>query len=390
MAWYEDEYKIKNIVRDMSPPVGMRTDYYPGQGGSLGKDLSTTVGQERSLRPPSAVNVAPGEEQSRLNTLEYNYPTGYGTTSSMTTSALPVSEATPPDVNRMTGVADEWKMKFDDTIRALTEPNENSGMLRNMAQGYGLPMGAMGRKGQVLAAQALKDIEINRKTALSHLANTMANLMMKPGEMQKDIWGKQLEYDLGRRRTGVAEQALAWEKEKFPIEMGQKAPTTAVGVDEEGNKQLFSWNKEGGKWDVLSKGKALPIDLKEDERLVDPYTGKVLTEAKGGGKTGGKLSELAFREYMQELKRIEDKYGLSELGSPKKTAEMKAQRATEEQNAYKTMTQRLSQFGHPQFAGGAVGKLPNREDFHRKVQAMYPDATPDQIDYEYMRAYGGR
>lgn len=359
MAWYDDEYKIKNIVRDITTPK-LITEYAPGKEGFLQPTFST-VGQERSRKPPTALSIAPGEEQSRLEQLEYYHPEGYGTTAPTSPmSALPIGATTAPDLTQTTGVADEWKTKFDETVRTLGEPSRELEMLRNMAQGFGLPMGRAGREARTAAVQALKDIETNRRTALTSLAQTMTQLIMKPAEMQKDIWGKQLEHGLGSRRAALEEQRLAWEKERFPMmEAGKKAPATAVDT-------------------AVSTA---PWRVREGETLIDPTTGKVIYEGKHGSKLPDKLSELAYRDYTRELKEIDEDI----LLKPEQQEERR-------QKAYEKMQKQFERFGRSEFAGGAVGEgeVPSREAFRQKVKAMYPNATPEQIDYEYEKAYGGK
>ncbi|RPI53397.1 MAG: hypothetical protein EHM49_04385, partial [Deltaproteobacteria bacterium] len=181
MAWYDEEYQVNKVVKNMTAPVGMRTDYFPGQGGSLERDLSRTVGQERALQPPRAEGVAVGGEQARLEQFENatsNLPQVPTQAINLGGRTPTIGEAPAPDIST------EWKMRFDEAIAGLTAPSQELTTLRNQAQGYGLPMGKAGRQGQMLASKALSEIEMNRKTALTHLANTMANLMMKPAEFQ--------------------------------------------------------------------------------------------------------------------------------------------------------------------------------------------------------------
>jgi hypothetical protein len=350
MAWYDEDYQVKKVVKDMAgPPVGVRTDYFPGQGGYLTRDLSTTVGQERSLQPPRSEGVAVGGELARLEQFEnttVNLPQVPGQAINLGGSTPPVGANGPPSMD----IPTEWKMRFDEAIAGLTAPSQELTTLRNQAQGYGLPMGKAGRQGQLLASKALSEIEMNRKTALTHLANTMATTMMKPAEFQKDIWGKQLEHGLGQRKLGIMERGQTLEEALLPEKMAairEKAPDTATGYGPGGERILYGWNPGKKDWNVLTKG-ALPVEV--GTALVDPTSGKALYEGKGS-KVSDQMTTLAYKEYSKRLKAIEDKYGLSAMGlGAGKKEEMDKTRVAEERQAFEEFQNNLKQFGHGEFA----------------------------------------
>jgi hypothetical protein len=385
MAWYDEDYKIRNVVRDMTRPVGMRTDYEPGLDGFLRRDLSRTVGQERGLQPPRAEGVAVGGEQARLEQFENataNLPQA-------PTQAINLGGSTPTS-NTGTPSMDipmEWTMRFDEAIAGLTTPSPELTTIRNQAQGYGLPMGKAGRQGQILASRALAEIEMNRKTSLTHLANTMATMMMKPAEFQKDIWGKQLEYGLGQRKLGIMERGQAVEEALLPEKMAairEKAPDTVTGLGPGGEKILYGWDPEKRSWKEMTKG-ALPVEVGPGHSVVDPSTGKALYEGKGS-KVSDTMTTQSYKVYSDRLKAIENKYGLSAMGvSREKKSEMDEARASEERQAFREFQTNLRRFGHGEFA---QSNRPSLDQLKAAAKAQGSRMSDDELGEYYNERYG--
>lgn len=383
MAWYDEDYEVKKIVKNMTPPVGVRTDYVPGQDGFL-RQSYRAPGTEYSLQPPRPEGVAVGGEQNRLEELENVNLNPSAGIPPMPTQAVNVGgpNATAPTMN----IPDEWKLKFDEAIAGLTAPSPELTILRNQAQGFGLPMGKLGRVGQVAASKALSEIEMNRKTAMTHLANTMATLMIKPSEFAKDIWGKQLEHGLGQRKLGIMERGQALEEALLPEKMAairEKAPDTATGLGPGGEKILYGWNPDKRTWDVMTRG-ALPVDVAPGYSVINPATKEVLFEGKGS-KVSDQMTTLAYKEYAKKLKGIEDKYGLSAMGvSAGKKEELDKARAVEERQAFEDFQNNLRQFGHGEFAQ-------NRPSFSQLKAAAKAQGSKmsdeDLLEY-YQEKYG--
>jgi len=388
MAWYDEEYPVGKVVKNMTLPVGMRTDYFPGQGGFLEKDLSRTVGQERGLQPPRAEGVAVGGEQARLEELENataNIP--QTPTQAINIGGSAPSTGTGNVETPNMGIPAEWKMRFDEAIAGLTAPSPELSTLRNQAQGYGLPMGRAGRQGQMLASRALSEIETNRKTALTHLANTMANLMMKPAEFQKDVWGKQLEYGLGQQKLGIAERGQALEEALLPEKMAairERAPGIATGLGPGGEKVLYGWDPEKGGWNEMTRG-ASPIEVGPGYSVVNPTTGRAIYEGKGS-KVGDSLATQAYKVYSNKLKAIENTYGLSTMGATgEKKVEKDEARAQEERQALQEFQISLQRFGHGELARP---NGPSLEQFKAAGRARGSQMTDDDLEEYYNKHYG--
>jgi hypothetical protein len=250
-------------------------------------------------------------------------------------------------------IPNEWKLRFDEAIAGLTAPSPELTTLRNQAQGYGLPMGKLGRQGQIMASKALSEIEMNRKTAVSHLARTMTDLMLKPQEYAKDIWGKQLEHGLGEKKLGIMERGAALEEQLLPERIAalkDKAPHTATGVGPGGEKVLYGWDPETKRWNEMTRG-ALPVEVGAGEALVDPTRPEKAIYENKSSKVSDTMTTQAQKEYAKRKKAIEDKYGMSAMGvSDQKRAEMEDARAAEEGQAWDEYQENLRQYGHPEFA----------------------------------------
>jgi hypothetical protein len=338
MAWYDEEYDVGRETRKMIPPVGVRTAFRPGAEGMLEKDLGAPQREREAL--PVKSTLTPGVPEAgnfsweNVGGKDYYIPGG-----GVSSAIAGVEAPSPPGVG--TNIPSEWKMRFDEAIAGLTTPSPELTTLRNQAQGYSLPMGKAGRQTQIEAVKALSQVEGHRKTALNQLADTMANLMMKPQEFAKDIWGKQLEYNLGQRKTGIAERGVALEEALLPERIAalrEKAPETTTGYGPGGERILYGWNPQKRTWDVMTQG-ALPVEVAQGSSLVNPATGELIHEGKGS-KFQDQLGQLAYKGYLDELKGIEKQYeGLVDEKSL-------TEKAFLQQRAYQNMINSMRETGH--------------------------------------------
>lgn len=392
MLWNDDtDYDISKIVKGMIP-VGAKTVYQPGQEGFLEQDLTQPAGttptpKATDLATPSNPPITPmtrgalpienegGYQNFKVGGTEYRLP------ASAITSAI--SDSTggtqgPPKYQ----IPTDMMSYFDDVVKTLTGKSQDAEQLRSMSQGFGLiglgpKESAQMRLG---ATKALENLEGIKRNAAANLAHTLSYLMTEPSKFNLGMYGKQLEYDLGRRGAGVAERKTAIEEMKAPGEikkLGMTAPDTIAGIGPSGEKLTMSWNPEEGKWETISKG-ALPIGVHEGETLINPSTGETI--GKGGEKTRFKenLGQIAFKTYADELKKIEDdlRYMISD-GTPEDKKESITKAKIEAQGqAWGRLQDTMKRLGY--------GDM-----FENKPSGPVPQRNPEETIEEYLKRTGG-
>jgi len=215
----------------------------------------------------------------------------------------------------------------------------------------------------------------------------MANLMMKPAEFQKDVWGKQLEYGLGQQKLGIAERGQALEEALLPEKMAairERAPGIATGLGPGGEKVLYGWDPEKGGWNEMTRG-ASPIEVGPGYSVVNPTTGRAIYEGKGS-KVGDSLATQAYKVYSNKLKAIENTYGLSTMGATgEKKVEKDEARAQEERQALQEFQISLQRFGHGELARP---NGPSLEQFKAAGRARGSQMTDDDLEEYYNKHYG--
>jgi hypothetical protein len=399
-----DDYEIERLTRKIVPPVGMRTIYQPGAEGFLEKDLTATPNAPRKTAVPES-DQARLEDLERMNpTPITGMPTYGGGMSTMTfgnreytmpTGAMNEAIAGVPPNTEIGSpkytIPDEWTQRFDQAIRGITETSPEIETLRRQARGFDLPPGQSYGRQRYAAQRALVDIETNRRNAIASLAHNLTNLMVEPSKFARDIYGKQLEYGLGRERLGLENERLrllgrraAIEELELPWKMETEArkPTeTVTGIGEGGERILYNWNPETKQYGVMTRG-ALPIETTREGKIVDPATGKILYQGEGG-KFNEELGKLAYKSFLDEIKQISGEIKPDE----EKTSAML--------NARKRLSETLTQLGlkdvlPSQAIPTGSSKVPNLDEFRRVVKQKYPQASDEDILFEYQRAYGGR
>lgn len=352
--WEDQDYDISRIVKRMfSPSTGSGERYVPGKENP-----------ETTQKPSAAVDLnAPGGAQARLEWLESVYPSRPGRQDALSTypsSAIPALSSTPQERPRY-GIPSEMQSYFDEAIKTVTGKSPEIELLKNRAQGYGLGMvfGKDAAKLQSEASRSLADIENTRRNAIAHLSNTMAALMMEPSRFTRDIYGKELEYDLtGRKEAlrGALEERKLGIEEAREARLGREAPATALGLGERGEKKLFGWDPETKSWTVISKG-ALPVEVGEGNRLIDPLSGKVLGEGGKKSRLRETLATTAFKSYADQMKAIEEKYSLIGIEDEKKIEAKKKAKAEAENAAWERLAAQMEKLGYGDMfptGGGAI------------------------------------
>lgn len=315
MLWDKEEDDVKGIVGQMIQSR-QGTAYRPGPEGFLQKDLTQPAGGPPRESPAIDLST-PAGPQRRLEQ--------FGATQPQTgTGVLPVQGATEPypplsDTRIGSGgpavpkyqIPDDMRAYFDQAISTITSPSDDTKYLKNMSQGFGLigmsPKEAA--KARMGATQALAQIEGIKRNAATNLASTLSGLMTDPSKFNLDIFGKQLQYDLGRRGQDIASRRTAVDEMKAPWEiqkMRGQAPDTAKGRGPAGEDILFGWDPEKQTWGEMSRGGVLPVGVPEGGKLVHPTTGKVIAEGGEKRRFQENLGQVAFRGYENAMKAIDE------------------------------------------------------------------------------------
>jgi hypothetical protein len=399
--WDEKDDDISKIVRGMVPPIGATSVYRPDEQGYLNKDLTNPAGT--SPAPQTAVDLtAPNAAQQRLEQFESQPSTRINIPqyNNNGPSAVPGVSAASNIEKPKYGIPGDMMDYFDNVVKTLTGPSQEVERLRTISQGYGL-MG-MSQKdaaiARVSATKSLGDIEGMRRSAAAHLAQTLSGLMTDPSKFAANIYGKELEYDIGRRGADVASRRAAVEEMKAPWEarkLSMAGPETAMGINEQGEKVTMGWNPNENKWDILTKG-AVPLGVREGETFINPVTKEVI--AQGSEKT--RLKETFIKSYADALQQLERDTLLNmNLGSPNEKVRQQAieRKRLAQEGIRDRLLESLKSIGYTN-PGEAVGIGPNAptqarpswEQFMAANAPKYPQATQDQLRYEYDKIYGGR
>lgn len=415
---WEDEERtrdVSNIVKTLIPPVGMRTSYYPGEGGFAERDLTQPTGPG-GLVSNAAINInAPGGAQSRLAQLESsptNIPTsGYGQLDlggrsysmppAAIAGAINAGIGGGPSMGAPKyGIPDEMMTRFDDAIKAITGPSETTDLIKMQAQGFGLGMGGRRIPGggyepnpRLAASSALAHIEGLKRQAASHLAGTLSALMMDPNKFAQNIYATQTGLASETEKNRLLGRKVAIEETESPYKMRKmagQAPETVSGMGPGGERVTLGWDPDKQTWTTLTKG-AVPVGIHEGERLIDPTTGKVMAEGNTRTRFQENLGQIAFKSFYDELKDVHEKNPLPRPDTKPITAkQMLERRSRAESEVQDKFSKQMQQLGYGDMfktGGGATGSW---DQFKAVNAPKYPNATEDQLRYEYNRIYGGR
>lgn len=334
---WEDEERtrdVSNIVKTLIPPVGMRTSYYPGEGGFAERDLTQPAGPSGPA-PRTAVDIGNLGTPAPTGVSTSNAPSGRidlaGSSYYMPPAAI--AEAVNTGTGGGTsmgapkyGIPDEMMMRFDDAIKAITGPSDVTDLIKMQAQGFGLGMGGRRIPGggyepnpRLVASNALAQIEGVKRQAISHVANSLSSLMMDPNKFAREIYGTQMQYATEAEKNRLLGRGVAINEALMPFQarkMAGQAPETVSGTGPGGEKTLFGWDPDKQTWTTISKG-AVPVGIPEGGTLVNPITGEVISK----GEEKNKLRDASHNSLGNPMKMNSKRFTIRKIqnfGLPKK------------------------------------------------------------------------
>lgn len=288
------------------------------------------------------------------------------------------------------GITDEMMARFDDAIKAITGPSETTDLIKMQAQGYGLGMGGRRIRGggyepnpRLVASAALANIEGAKKQAISHVANAISNLMMDPNKFAQEIYGTQMRSASEQERNRLLGRKTAVDEALLPYQIREtmmKAPQTVAGFGPGGEHILSGWDPDKQTWTTISKG-AVPVGIPEGGTLVNPLTGEVISKGEEKKQTQGRLAQLSWKSYEDELKAIHDpmnlSFGITDKMKPDEVEKRKQAKAKAEMSAWNTLTIKMEKLGYGDMFKAMDGGA-------NTIQTRKPNETID----EYLKRAG--